>query len=139
MRTVKFLVIGAMLYLGGGSAAAQDQSIAINARVKTICKVDIHFNPPLRYAAGINHLGQITELCNNVEGYILVLDHPRGMTGAALLLDGQRVEIADDANRTVIVDSRQPAFKQREVGLELAQMAEIMPMIIYAEPKGMVF
>jgi hypothetical protein len=68
-----------------------------------------------------------------------VLDHPRGMTGAALLLDGQRVEIADDANRTVIVDSRQPAFKQREVGLELAQMAEIMPMIIYAEPKGMVF
>lgn len=139
MRAILSMGLAVAAASGAQAVAAQDAAVSINARARTICTVELGFGAPAKYEAGFNYLGQMTELCNNVEGYRLVLDHPQGMVGAAILLDGQRIEIAPSASRTVIVDSSQPAYQEREIGLELASGADSLPMVIYAEPKGMIF
>lgn len=135
----RVLVFACLVGATAPSARAQDAGVSIQARARTICTVNLGFSVPIRYDAGINLLGRMTELCNNVEGYRLVLDHPAGLDGAAILLDGRRIELAAGVRRTVLVDSSHPAFEERQIGLELARGADSVPMILYAEPKGMVF
>jgi len=121
------------------SAASQGGYVAINARVPTVCIVDVAFNNGLRLQAGLNQLGRMVELCNNVEGYRLILSHPSGMTGAAILIDGRRIAIEPSATRTVILDASHPAYEQRQLAIELAGPADLASMTMYAEPKGAVF
>jgi hypothetical protein len=121
------------------AAASQGAQVAINGRVRTVCTVDLAFETLPHLRAGLNQLGAMVELCNNVEGYRLILDHPAGLAGAAILLDGRRIEIEPSSTRTVIVDSSRPAYEQRQLGLELAAPTDIGQMRIYAEPKGAVF
>lgn len=120
------------------ATSAEQASVNIVARARTICTVTLPgTQQPLQ--AGQNNFGRMTELCNNIDGYRLVLAHPRGLVGAAVLLDGQRVAISPDANQTVIVDRNYPAYQERQLALELASAAPTLPLTIFAEPKGVVF
>jgi hypothetical protein len=118
--------------------AVAGTSINIAGRVATICRVSLD-QPATMVESGEQKLGRLTELCNNVEGYRLVLVHPTGLEDAFIVLDGERISISAGASRTVIVDSNQPAFRERELSLVLASGAEPVAVIIEAQPKGMIF
>ncbi len=61
------------------AATGQDAHADISGRVPTICTVDANLQATSNLAPGVNSLGRLVELCNNREGYRLVLKHPSGM------------------------------------------------------------
>ncbi|MBX7483432.1 hypothetical protein [Qipengyuania qiaonensis] len=122
------------------SASAQSASVSINARVNTICTAQITGVPPARFDQGLNLIGEIVELCNNVDGYRLVVRHSEMSSGAYWTLDNKPINISELANTTVLVDSSIPAYRERQLGLYLTEpMSNADPLILYAEPKGVIF
>ncbi|MBD7941179.1 hypothetical protein [Brevundimonas guildfordensis] len=118
--------------------AAAGPVIDIMGRVATVCRVSLA-GGATPVEPGEQMLGRLTELCNNVEGYRLVLLHPAGLEDAYVVLDGERIAIAADATRTVIVDSNRPAYRERDLALVLAEGTEAVAVNIEAQPKGMIF
>lgn len=118
--------------------AAAGPVINIMGRVATVCRVSLAGGASA-VEPGEQMLGRLTELCNNVDGYRLVLLHPAGLQDAFVVLDGQRIPIAADATRTVIVDSNRPAYRERDLTLVLAEGTEPVAVNIEAQPKGMIF
>ncbi len=118
--------------------AAAGPVIDIMGRVATVCRVSLA-GSATPVEPGEQMLGRLTELCNNVEGYRLVLLHPAGLEDAYIVLDGERIAIAADATRTVIVDSNRPAYRERDLALVLAEGAGTVVVNIEAQPKGMIF
>ena len=126
--------------LASTASAADGVSIGIRARAATICRVEFAGTAPGQFRAGETPLGRMTELCNNVEGYTLVLNHPQGLIDAWVTVDGQRVTLASNSTRTVIVDSHIPAYRERQLSLGLSQdMQGSVPFSLYAEAKGVIF
>lgn len=119
--------------------ATAGPAINIMGRVSTVCRVSLDGGAAPAIGQGEHMLGRLTELCNNVEGYRLVLLHPAGLEDAFIVLDGQRIPIAADATRTVIVDSNRPAYRERNLALVLAEGVEPVAVNIEAQPKGMIF
>ncbi|EKY30788.1 hypothetical protein HMPREF0185_00108 [Brevundimonas diminuta 470-4] len=118
--------------------AAAGPVIDIMGRVATVCRVSLT-GGAMPVEPGEQMLGRLTELCNNVDGYRLVLLHPAGLEDAYVVLDGERIAIAADSTRTVIVDSNRPAYRERDLTLVLAEGAEAVAVNIEAQPKGMIF
>jgi hypothetical protein len=118
--------------------AAAGPVINIMGRVATVCRVSLAGGAST-VEPGEQMLGRLTELCNNVEGYRLVLLHPAGLEDAFVVLDGERIAISADATRTVIVDSNRPAYRERDLTLVLAEGSEPVAVNIEAQPKGMLF
>ena len=119
--------------------AAAGAVVNIVGRVPTICRVSLEGGYTLGSDASERPLGTLVELCNNVEGYRLVLVHPAGLKDAAVILDGERIQIETETTRTVIVDSNHPAFRGRSMTLLVAEGTEAVPINIEAQPKGMIF
>lgn len=118
--------------------AAAGPVINIMGRVATVCRVSLAGGAST-VEPGEQMLVRLTELCNNVEGYRLVLLHPAGLEDAFVVLDGERIAISADATRTVIVDSNRPAYRERDLTLVLAEGSEPVAVNIEAQPKGMLF
>lgn len=118
--------------------AAAGPVINIMGRVATVCRVSLAGGASA-VEPGEQMLGRLTELCNNVDGYRLVLLHPAGLQDAFVVLDGERIAISSDATRTVIVDSNRPAYRERDMTLVLAEGSEPVAVNIEAQPKGMLF
>lgn len=121
------------------AAMGQSSHVSISGRVPTICTVSANLQATSNLTSGINSLGRLVELCNNREGYRLVLNHPSGILGAAILLDGERIAIAPSSTQTVLVDSNYAAFEERQLDLELTASSDPLPLTLYAEPKGAIF
>ena len=139
-RTLRLSMILATVLTASTSARAEGGSISINARVRTICTAEIKAAPSAIFEKGLNSVGELTELCNSVEGYRLVLRHSEMSQGAYWLLDGIPVDIEKSTDMTVLVDSTQPAYRQRHLALYLPEaISEQFPFVLYAEPKGMIF
>lgn len=138
-RQITTALTATALILAAGPAAASSVSIGINGRVGTVCRVEIGGAPAPRFEAGETSLGRMTELCNNVEGYRLVLSHPLGLQDAWMVVDGQRIPISSTSTTTVIVDSNAPAARERELGIVLSSGAATLDLALRAEAKGMIF
>lgn len=121
------------------TAIGQGSNISISGRVPTVCTVDANLQASSNFSSGVNSLGRIVALCNNREGYRLVLQHPSGIPGATILLDGERIAIQPFATQTVLIDSDHAAFEERQLDLELAASSDGIPLTLYAEPKGVIF
>lgn len=119
--------------------AAAGPVINIMGRVATVCRVSLTGGGVPTVEPGEQMLGRLTELCNNVDGYRLVLLHPAGLEDAFVILDGERIAISANTTRTVIVDSNQAAYRERDLRLMLADGAEPVAVNIEAQPKGMIF
>lgn len=140
--TRKVLAMAGVISMLAASAAsaADGVSIGLRGRVATICRVEFTSFSSGQLHEGENALGRMTELCNNVEGYRLVLNHPEGLVDAWILLDGQQISLASNSTRTVIVDSHIPAYRERQLSLRLAQDIDApIPLSLYAEAKGVTF
>jgi hypothetical protein len=132
-------VAAAVTLLAVGPAFAGGVSVGIRGTVRTICRVEVGAAAVPAFQAGETGLGRMTELCNNVEGYRLILIHPAGLVDAFAVVDGQRVPLSSTATQTIIVDSNQPAFRERDLGIILSSGQTAMGLSLRAEAKGMMF
>ena len=71
----------------------------------------------VQVANGVVPLGQSTELCNAPRGYRSILQHPSGLTDAAVLIDAKRVPLSA-TGETVLVDSDHPDLHVRQLALD---------------------
>ena len=139
-RTLRLSMILATVLTTSTAAHAEGGSISINARVRTVCTAEIKAAPFAMFEKGLNRVGELIELCNSVEGYRLVVKHSEMSQGAYWLLDGIPIDVEKSSDVTVLVDSTQPAYRQRHLALYLPEpISERFPLVLYAEPKGMVF
>lgn len=113
-------------------------SFRIGGIVRTICKVEFS-NPAPIVTAGVVEFGNMTELCNQRDGYRLIMHHPEGMEGARFEIGGREVELSS-GTETVLVDSSHPSFRVSEARLELAG-GDSDPTALYfrVEPRGSIY
>lgn len=67
--------------------------ISIRGFVPVVCRVSIDNNVKMTGDSIVN-LGQMNEFCNNGNGYRIFVDHASNASGAALIIDGRRVELS---------------------------------------------
>lgn len=97
-------------------ASTGEQTIYLRAFVPVYCEVDLA-PMAVRPEAGIVSLGQSTELCNAPRGYKVILEHPSGLTNAAVIVDAKRVPLSA-TGETVLVDSDHPDLHTRQLALD---------------------
>ena len=136
---IKRLALGLVLMMAMGVPAQASNTIGISGRVKTVCTVDLAGGSASPSTNGEINLGLMTELCNNLGGYRLVLHHPAGLDQARLMISGQPVALRPNATSTVIVDQDRPTYRQRQLLLVGAQDMTAMNLSLEAQPKGVVF
>lgn len=126
--------------LAAPALAADGVSISFSGRVPTVCRVSMASSTALPLREGRNELGRTAELCNSEDGYRLVLNHPAGLTNAFAVVDGTPVAISANATSTVIVDSSEPADRQRQLALVLsAPLDDAFAISLTAEAKGAIY
>src|SRR3569833_4516745 len=84
-------------------ARGSEQTIYLRAFVPVYCEVEIA-PTGVPSGNGVVPLGQSTELCNAPRGYRIILEHPTGLTDAAVLIDAKRVPLSA-TGETVLVAS----------------------------------
>jgi len=137
-------VYAAMIAMSGALAtpafAADGVSISFSGRVPTVCRVSMASGTMQPLREGTNELGRTSELCNSEDGYRLVLNHPAGLTNAFAMVDGTPVPLSASATSTVIVDSSEPADRQRQLALVLAApLDDPFAISLTAEAKGAIY
>lgn len=135
-----FLFGATALALSAHVNAWGSPSLNISARVPTVCEAGLA--PPAlpQFSGGANNIGTLTELCNDVAGYTITLHHPEGLTDAWVDFGDQQVLISPTATETVIVDSNEPAYRERPVRLILGQApGGTIRLSLDAQPKGAIF
>jgi hypothetical protein len=135
-----FLFGATALFLSGHANAWGSPSLSVSARVPTVCEVGLASPALSQFNGGANNLGTLTELCNDVAGYTITLHHPEGLADAWIDLGDRQVPISSTATETVIVDSNEPAYRERPVRLVLAQApGGPIRLSLDAQPKGTIF
>ena len=87
---------------------------------------------------GVVDLGSFSELCNNREGYRVVLQHPEGLN-ASVEVNGFAIPLSQ-GSETVIVDYNQPEYRTSHARLRLASNDLLMPTLGFRiEPKGAIY
>ncbi|MDY6922359.1 MAG: hypothetical protein SWI22_00170 [Pseudomonadota bacterium] len=138
-RHIRTALTATAVLLTAAPAVAGSVNIGIHGRVGTVCRVEVGGPPAPRFEIGETRLGRMKELCNNVDGYRLVLSHPVGLQDAWIVVDGQRIPISSTSSTTVIVDSNSPAAREREVGIVLSSARPTLDLTLRAEAKGFIF
>lgn len=98
-------------------ARGSEQTIYLRAFVPVFCEVEL--TPSAIHAEnGVVELGRSMELCNAPRGYRIILQHPAGLTNAALISDSTRIPLSA-SGETVLVDSDHPNLQVRQLALDL--------------------
>jgi hypothetical protein len=102
-------------------APGAEQTIYLRAFVPVYCEIDLA-PTGAQFANGVVSLGQTTELCNAPRGYKIVLQHPSGLTNAAVIIDATRIPLST-TGETVLVDSDHPDLHVRQLALDPGNQA----------------
>lgn len=122
------------------ASAADGAFFAISARVPTVCEVRMASSAIAPITVGKNELGTLAELCNNVDGYTVTLNHPSGLSNAWIEIGSDRIALSPAATQTVIVNNDAPADRARPISLILDQApASDLTLSLDAQAKGMIF
>ncbi len=121
------------------SMAADKATKEISGSAPTVCTASVTASEGSLGHPGTRLSGHLTELCNDVNGYRLVLAHPSGLTDASVQLNGVSVPLNEGATRTVITDSNHARYLVREFALVLSNGEAGFPLTLYTEPKGAIF
>lgn len=113
--------------------------VGIHGRVPTICRASLEPAGDPFAAGGTVYFGRLSELCNNVAGYRLTLEHSAAPTGGLVIHAGRLIPIAAETTRTVLVDSRTPAVGVSDLAIFLPQASEGFALALRIEPRGQVF
>ncbi len=104
--------------LGAGAVGVSDQyTIDIRGFVPVICRASVETRN-VTPARGRAPLGTLREFCNNPNGYEVWLDHSPTLAGAAMVVDGKRVELSR-GNATLLSRSGHAAVTARSLDMEM--------------------
>jgi hypothetical protein len=98
-------------------ARGSEETIFLRAFVPLYCEVDLA-PTAARPVNGVVELGQSTEVCNAPRGYRIILEHPAGLTNAAVIIDSTRIPLSA-SGETVLVDSDHANLQVRQLALDL--------------------
>jgi len=133
------LCLAAAALPAAGVAAPSRATWTVQGRVATLCRID--FDRPLAGQAtgGVIELGTYSTLCNDRDGYRIVMRHAAGLQHAAIEIDGVTVPLSS-GSETVIVDSGRPEFHTGAARIVLADgSAQPGSISFRVEPKGAVY
>jgi hypothetical protein len=103
-------------------ARGSEQTIYLRAFVPVYCEVEIA-PTGVPSGNGVVPLGQSTELCNAPRGYRIILEHPAGLTNAAVIVDATRIPLSA-SGETVLADSDHANLQVRQLALDLGNQPE---------------
>ncbi|MCS6622541.1 hypothetical protein N0B44_06445 [Roseibacterium beibuensis] len=90
----------------------------LRGTVPVACRVQLPSAIATPDGDGIAQLGVAEEFCNAPRGYRVLILHPAGLEGAAILRDGVRIPLSPTGS-TVLTDSRVPAIQQVALAVDL--------------------
>lgn len=96
--------------------------ISISGFVPVLCRVSVDNNIK-QMGENIINLGQMSEFCNDEHGYRIFVDHAASASGAAIIVDGRRVELSPQGS-TLIYQSDAPARRSHQVTLDISNHPE---------------
>lgn len=107
--------------------------------VSTICQIEFQ-SQAVTPGNDVVELGQVSELCNNEDGYRVIMQHPAGLQNAKIEIHGAMVPLSA-GSETVIVDANEPDERIGQARLFLATgTATELPMLSFrVEPKGPIY
>lgn len=119
----KFIIAAAALpaVLAPLSAAAGEplnMTFRIRGTVPVACRVQMPTAIAPADAEGIAQLGVAEEFCNAPRGYRVMVLHPSGLEGAAIIRDGVRIPLSPTGS-TILTDSHRPAIQRVALALDL--------------------
>jgi hypothetical protein len=116
----------------GGAAT----TIRLHGIVPTICRAQFS-NAQATPNGSTVDLGTLSELCNNLGGYRVVLSHAAGLENGTITVDGRTFPLGV-SGYTVITDATGPAVVQRSVSIDFGADAP-MTLGVRIEPKGAIY
>lgn len=138
----KFLlpIIGCALITGTSTAAAPERAqFRMSATVKTICRATFSGDGVAMNEPGRLELGQFTQLCNSRAGFQIAMQHPAGLDGTILRLNGREIPLSG-GTETIIADYAGPTFRTEQATLILDQDAQTPSTLSFRViPKGPVY
>jgi len=105
--------------------AAEPLSMTFKLRgtVPVACRVQLSSALAAPDASGVAQLGVAEEFCNAPRGYRVLVLHPAGLEGAAIIRDGVRIPLSSTGS-TVLTDSRVPAIQQVALAVDVGDAPE---------------
>jgi hypothetical protein len=89
--TISALAVLALIAPAPAFASATS-TVTISAFVPVICNATFQ-SAPSQGADGIEQLGSINEVCNDGQGYKVVVDYDAGVNTGFLVVDGQKIAL----------------------------------------------
>ena len=116
MRTKLFMAAMAFLGLASSAVAAPNTyELRLEGHVPVICRVDLQASGAS--ADHATYLGRMTEFCNSAAGYDVWLSHAQGLSGAAVYVDGQKIQLSA-SGQTLISHSATAASRSHVLRLD---------------------
>jgi hypothetical protein len=116
MRTKIFMAAVAFLGLASTAVAAPTSyELRLEGHVPVICRVDLQASSASADQA--TDLGRMTEFCNSAAGYDVWLSHAQGLSGAAVYVDGQKIQLSA-SGQTLISHSATAASRSHVLRLD---------------------
>jgi len=90
----------------------------ISGYVPVLCRVELATSMSVPDEDGIARLGVAREFCNAARGYRVLVNHPAGLEGAAVISEGVRIPLSP-TGETVLTDSSHADIRQVELAVDL--------------------
>lgn len=95
----------------------------LRGTVPVACRVQLSSGLATPNDDGVAQLGVAEEFCNAPRGYRVLVLHPAGLEGAAIIRDGVRIPLSSSGS-TVLTDSSVPAIQQVALAVDLGDAPE---------------
>ena len=137
-------IAGAVALLLAGSVSAQadtgsshaSTTFRISGYVPVLCHVEVASGGGTPQDDGIVDLGRAEEFCNAPRGYRVLVNHPAGLDGAAMIVGGSRVPLSS-TGETVLTDSSQPDIRSVALAVDLGDEPDrFRSLSVRIEAKG---
>jgi len=123
--SMKYLAATVAILAASGLSAQADTGVSksstvfrISGYVPVLCRVELATSMSVPDEDGIARLGVAREFCNAARGYRVLVNHPAGLEGAAVISEGVRIPLSP-TGETVLTDSSHADIRQVELAVDL--------------------
>lgn len=121
----KMLAVAAILAVSAWSAqadsplrSAASTTVRLQGFVPVLCRVNLSMSLGVVDENGVAQLGTAQEFCNAPRGYRVLVQHPAGLSGAAVISNGERIPLSP-TGETVISDVSHAAIRAVALAADL--------------------
>lgn len=130
------LLTGPPAQASNGVQGSASTTISVRAFVPVICHVELTGSPGQPDGQGVVPLGVANEFCNSPAGYRVLIQHPAGLSDAAVYRNGVRIPLSP-GGETVLTDSNTAHLEQLSLALDPGDQPEMFTSLgVRIESKG---